>query len=143
MAEAVASYLGAIGIKVRVRSMERPTMLSAWRGKTLQGIILGASGANGNAATRLENYVVSSGEYVYGGSPDLDELFKTQARERDPARREVMLHELQRLVHERTMFAPIFELVGLHVMGPRVAESGLGLIALYPWSGPYEEVRLK
>jgi peptide/nickel transport system substrate-binding protein len=143
MAEAVASYLGAIGIKMRVRSMERPAMLAAWRGKTLQGVILGASGANGNAATRLENYVVSWGEFVYGGYPDLDDLFKQQARERDPTRREAMLHELQRLVQERAMFAPIFELVGLHVVGPRVEDSGLGLIALYPWSGPYEDVRLK
>jgi peptide/nickel transport system substrate-binding protein len=143
MAEAVASYLGAIGIKVRVRSMERPAMLAAWRGKTLQGVILGASGANGNASTRLENYAVSWGEFVYGGYPDLDERFKQQARERDPTRREAMLADIQRLVHERAMFAPIFELVGLHVVGRRVEESGLGQIALYPWSGPYEDIRLR
>jgi peptide/nickel transport system substrate-binding protein len=143
MAEAVSSYLGAVGIKVQVRSMERPAMLAAWRGKTLQGVILGASGANGNAATRLENYVVSGGAFTYGGYPDLDALFKQQAQERDQARREELLHALQRLVQERVMFAPIFELVGLHVVGPRVAESGLGLIALHPWSGPYEDVRLK
>jgi peptide/nickel transport system substrate-binding protein len=143
MAEAVASYLGAVGIKVQVRSMERPAMFAAWRGKTLQGVILGASGANGNAATRLENYVVSWGDFAYGGSADLDDLFKQQARERDKTRREELLHRLQRLVQERAMFAPIFELVGLHVIGPRVEEAGLGLIALYPWSGPYEDLRLK
>jgi hypothetical protein len=27
--------------------------------------------------------------------------------------------------------------------GPRVAESGLGLIAVHAYSGPYEDVRLK
>ncbi len=27
--------------------------------------------------------------------------------------------------------------------GPRVAESGLGLIADYPWSAPYEDLKLK
>jgi peptide/nickel transport system substrate-binding protein len=143
MAEAVAGYLGAIGMKVQVRSMERPAMLAAWRGKTLQGIILGASGANGNAATRLENYVVSWGEFTYGGFPDLDERFTQQAQERDLTRREGLLHDLQRLVQERVMFAPLFEFVGLPVVGPRVKESGLGLISLYPWSGPYEDVRLK
>ena len=31
----------------------------------------------------------------------------------------------------------------LHSYGPRVAESGLGLIASYLFSAPYEEVRLK
>jgi hypothetical protein len=41
------------------------------------------------------------------------------------------------------MFAPLFEFVGLNDVGPRVAESGGGLIPLYPMSGPYEEVRLQ
>lgn len=143
MAEAVAGYLGAIGIKVQVRTMERAAHIAAWRGKRLQGVIVGASGANGNAATRLENYVVSWGEFSYGGYPDLDDLFKQQARERNPTRREGLLHDLQRLVQERVMFAPLLEFVQLNVVGPRVAESGWGLIALYPWSAPYEEVRLK
>jgi peptide/nickel transport system substrate-binding protein len=143
MAEAVAGYLGAIGIKVRVRSLERPAMFAAWRGKTLQGVILAASGAIGSAATRLENYVVSWGEFAYGGYPDLDELFRQQARERDPKRREEMLHELQRQVSERVMFAPIYEIAGLNGVGPRVEEAGLGLIPTYNWSGPYEDVRLK
>jgi peptide/nickel transport system substrate-binding protein len=143
MAEAVASYLGAVGIKTRVRMMERPAMFAAWRAKTLQGIILAASGAIGSAATRLENYVVSWGEFAYGGAPDLDERYQQQARERDPKRREEMLYELQRLVHERVLFVPIYEIAGLNGIGPRVAESGLGLIPTYNWSGPYEEVRLK
>jgi peptide/nickel transport system substrate-binding protein len=143
MAEAVASYLGAIGIRVRVRSMERPAMFAAWRGKTLQGVILAASGAIGSASTRLENYVVSWGEYASGGYPDLDELFHRQARERDPKRREALLRDLQRLVQERVMFVPIYEIAGLNGVGPRVEESGLGLIPTYNWSGPYEDVRLK
>jgi ABC-type transport system substrate-binding protein len=143
MAEAVAGYLAAVGIKVRVRSMERPAMFAAWRAKTLQGVILAASGALGSASTRLENYVVSWGEFAYGGYPDLDELFQQQARERDPKRREEMLHALQRLVYDRALFAPIYEIAGLNGVGPRVAESGLGLIPTYNWSGPYEDVRLK
>jgi peptide/nickel transport system substrate-binding protein len=143
MAEAVANYLGAVGIKMRVRTMERPAMFAAWRAKTLQGIILAASGAIGSAATRLENYVVSWGEFAYGGDPDLDALYQKQARERDPERRKAMLYELQRLVHDRVLFVPIYEIAGLNGIGPRVAEPGLGLIPTYNWSGPYEEVRLK
>lgn len=143
MAEAVAGYLGAVGIKVQVRTMERAAHIAAWRGKKLQGVIVGASGANGNAATRIENYVVSWGEFSYGGYPDLDDLFTQRARERNPTRREGLLHDLQRLVQERVMFAPLFEFVQLNVVGPRVAESGWGLIPLYGWSAPYEEVRLK
>jgi ABC-type transport system substrate-binding protein len=143
MAEAVAGYLGAVGIKVRVRSLERPAMFAAWRAKTLQGVILAASGAIGSASTRLENYVVSWGEFAYGGDLGLDDRFKQQARERDPQRCQALLHDLQRQVHERVMFAPIYEIAGLNGVGPHVAESGLGLIPTYNWSGPYEDVRLK
>jgi hypothetical protein len=91
----------------------------------------------------MENYVVSWGDFVYGGSPDLDELFHQQARELDRQRREVLLHQLQRLVQERVMFVPIYESAGITGIGPRVAEPALGLITPYQWSGPYEDVRLK
>ena len=37
----------------------------------------------------------------------------------------------------------IWELGGLGASGPRVAVSGLGLIPLYAFSGPYEDVQLK
>src|SRR6267143_5164462 len=54
VAEAVLNYLNAIGIRVRLRTMERATFLSAWRDKKLRGVFLAAVGASGNAATRAE-----------------------------------------------------------------------------------------
>jgi hypothetical protein len=41
------------------------------------------------------------------------------------------------------MFLPIWQLVVLNAHGSRVAESGLGLITDYPWSAPYEDVKVK
>ena len=125
-AEAVANDLGAVGIKLRVRTMERPTMITAWRAKTFQGVVLAISGALSSAAAGMENYVVSWGEFAYGGSPDLDALFHKQARDLDRQRREELLHEMQRLVHDRVMFVPIYESAGITGIGPRVAESGPG-----------------
>jgi hypothetical protein len=37
----------------------------------------------------------------------------------------------------------IWQLALLQGYGPRVAESGLGLIADYPWSAPSEDLKLK
>ena len=141
--EAVANYLGAIGIRTRVRSMERATFFEAWRTKKLTGIIMGASAGLGNAAARLEAFVISTGTYAYGGSPDIDELFRQQAQERDRGKREVMLHQIQRLMHERVMHAPIFEPATLHGVGPRVDEPAVGLNPLLYFAAPYEEMRLK
>lgn len=39
--------------------------------------------------------------------------------------------------------APIYEVTGLNGVGPRAEEAGLGLIAGYAFSAPYEDVKLK
>src|SRR5881409_73149 len=67
MGEAVANYLGAVGIRTRVRSLERAAFLDHWRAKKLQGLIANASGALGNAAARIEAFVVGGSPYAYGG----------------------------------------------------------------------------
>ncbi|HYS21199.1 MAG TPA: hypothetical protein VEO73_08955 [Gemmatimonadales bacterium] len=46
-------------------------------------------------------------------------------------------------MHERVMFAPIVEPAFLNGVGPRVDESGLGLIAGHLYSAPYEDLRIK
>jgi peptide/nickel transport system substrate-binding protein len=143
LAEGVATYLQTAGIRVKVRPMERAAHLTALREKRLAGLSSSGSGHLGNAATRLEPYVVSWGEYAKGGYPDIDELYKKQSVERDRQQREAMLHQIQRLVHERAMYAPLYELVWPNGVGPRVTESGLGLIPFYYYTGPYEDLRLK
>jgi peptide/nickel transport system substrate-binding protein len=142
-AESVANYLAAVGIRTRVRSMERATFFAAWRDKKLTGVIMGASAGLGNAAARLEAFVISTGTYAYGGYPDIDELFRLQAQERDRRKREMMLHQIQKLMYERVMHAPIFEPASLHGIGPRVEEPAVGLNPLLYFAAPYEEMRLK
>src|ERR671925_862161 len=40
MGEAVGNYLGAVGIRTKMRTMERTAFLSAWREKRVKGLIL-------------------------------------------------------------------------------------------------------
>jgi peptide/nickel transport system substrate-binding protein len=141
--EAAIDYLQAVGIRARLRPLERVAFIKAYGEKTLKNIIQGASGAFGNAATRLEAFVVKGGTYVYGNYPDLDALFQQQAAELVQKKREATLYKMQQIVHERTIFAPIWQLGFLNGVGPRVAESGLGLIKRYAYSAPYEDLTLK
>jgi peptide/nickel transport system substrate-binding protein len=141
--EAVSNYLAAVGIGTRVRSMERAAFMTAWREKKLRGVIVAASAALGNAATRIENYVVSTGAFAYGGYPDIDDLFRQQAGERDRSKREALLHQIQQLMQKRVMYGPIFEPATLHGIGPRVEEAGVGLNPLLYFTAPYEDMRLK
>ena len=141
--EAAMNDLAAVGIRAKVRPMERAAFLSQWKDKKIRGLLQSGAGGHGNAATRVENYFIKDGLYAWGGYPDIDDLFVQQARELDPKRREALLHQIQRLAHERVMDAPLWELGFLNAIGPRVEESGLGLIAYHPYSAPYEDLKLK
>ena len=143
MGEAVAAYLQAVGIRSRIRTMERAAFLTAWREKKLRGVVVGISGTAGNAATRLEAYVTRTGILAYGVLPEVEDLFQRQAREIDRAKREALLHQIQRILHERVMHAPLYELGPLAGIGPRVAEAGVGLVPGFPYSAPFEDLRLK
>ncbi|HKZ05092.1 MAG TPA: ABC transporter substrate-binding protein [Methylomirabilota bacterium] len=144
LAEAVINNLRAVGIRARLRPLERAAFFSAYSDKKFRtGLVQAASGAFGNAATRMESFVVTGGAYVYGTYSDLDGLFQEQATELDRKRREGILHKMQQILTERVVYAPIWELAFLNGVGPRVGESGLGLIAGHAYSAPYEDVTLK
>ena len=143
MAEAVATNLSAVGIRLKVRVMERAAFLSAWRDKKLRGVILPSLGAGGNAATRIESVAVKGGLYAYGVLPEVEDLFQRQLRELDRKKREELLHQIQRILHERVVYAPIWENALIRGVGPRVEEGGLTLIPAFPYSAPLEELRVK
>jgi peptide/nickel transport system substrate-binding protein len=140
--EAVANYLQAVGIRVKLRPLERAAFYQADMEKKLRNLVRTGSAAAGNAATRIEAFVITGGIRAYGGYSDIDELYREQASELHPKRREAILHRIQQLMHERVMFAPILEPAFLNGVGPRVVESGLGLIPGHPYSAPYEDVEL-
>lgn len=143
LGEGVAGYLSAVGITMRVRKMDRATYFSKLQQRKMQGVCLCSSGAYGNAATRLENFVVTTGEYAYGGSKDIDDLFAQQSREIDPRKRAAILETIQDLVHERVVNVPIYALVLTSGVGPRVKVSGIGRIDGFFYTGPFEDIELK
>jgi peptide/nickel transport system substrate-binding protein len=143
IAEAVANYLNAVGIRVTLRPLERAAFFKEYQEKRLKGIIQSGSAAFGNAATRLEAFVASTGTYTYGTYPDIEGLIREQPTELDWKRREAILHRIQQLMHEKVMYAPLMEPAIISGYGPRVAESGLGLITTMAGSAPYEDLRLK
>ena len=141
--EAMLTNLKAVGIQLKLRPLERATFFKGVADKKYRNLVYFFIGSTGNAATWLESYAVSGGTYTYGGYPDLDGLFREQATELDRAKREATLHRMQQLIHERAMFAPIWDFAFLHGVGARVEESGLGLLGAYGFSAPYEDVKLK
>jgi peptide/nickel transport system substrate-binding protein len=142
LAEAAINNLEAVGIRMKLRPLERAAYYKAYGEKTFKNVIQGSSGAFGNAATRIQAFVAKGGAYAYGSDPEIDALYEQQAVELDQHKRGQTLAKIQQLVHERAMFAPLWQLAFLNGVGPRVKESGFGLIANFPYTAPYEDVSL-
>ncbi len=143
LAEAVGNYLQAIGIRSHVRTMERATFLGEWREKKLHGLVIPATGAAGNAAARVEPFFTKQGFYAYGSMPEIDDLFQRQAKELDRKKREALLHQIQKLVADNVLIAPIFQQAFIWGVGARVEQPAAGLIEGYPYVGPAEDLKLK
>jgi peptide/nickel transport system substrate-binding protein len=143
LGEAALNYLAEVGIRAKLRPLERAAFFKGYADKKYKNIIQGASGAFGNAATRLEEFVVKGGNYAYGSYPEIDELFPLQAVELDHAKRAAILTKMQHLLDDRTMYVGIWQLAFISGVGPRVAESGFGLIKGFVYTAPYEDITLK
>lgn len=143
LAEIVLNNLAEVGIRARLRPMERAAFAKTYSEKKLSDIAQGGSAAFGNAATRLEVFAVKGGSYAYGSYPDIDALFPKQAVEMDRDKRGAILAEMQRRLDESRMYAPIWQLAFLNGVGPRVKVSGFNLIKGYIYAAPYEDIALR
>jgi peptide/nickel transport system substrate-binding protein len=141
--EAITTYLAAVGIKTRVRTMERAAFYAALATKKLHGLCMCVNAVYGNASSRLSETVPKDGAFAYGSFPDVDALYTQQARETDKKKREVMLRQIQQILYERVRFGPIYDYIWPSALGPRVEDPAFMLINPYPWSAPLEDVRLK
>jgi peptide/nickel transport system substrate-binding protein len=107
----VLNNLEAVGIRATLRPFERAAFFKSYAEKSYKNIIQGGCGAFSNAATRLQAFVVKGGMYE-------------QECELDLKQRQTALHEMQKLVHDRTICAPLWQLAFLN--GGRAACREIG-----------------
>jgi len=142
MGETIQGWLQAVGIRTRVRTMERGAFMSSWREKKLHGVVLTISGVSGNAATRLESFVTRTGAFSFGSLPEVDDLFRRQAAELDHKKREALLFQLQRVLYEQVTQAPVYHLGFPIGVGPRVEDIMATAIPGF-YMSPYEDLKLR
>src|SRR5262249_33297070 len=64
--EAVLDNLLRVGIRAKLRPLERAAFFEGYSNQKFKGVIQAASGAFGNTATRLAAFAVKGGPYAYG-----------------------------------------------------------------------------
>lgn len=141
--EMVQSYLAEVGIRMKLRLSERASHLKRLGDKSVDGLAMTGSGAAGNAATRLEQFVRTDGALSYLHEPALDALIDRQAMETDEAKRSAMLDQVQQQLHEGHYFLPVLEYAMVIVVGPRMEFDGVNAIPGSPYTTPYEDLSLK
>src|SRR5262249_54866776 len=121
--EAVINNFLAVGIRAKLRPLDRAAFYKGDAEKSFKKLVRPGSAAPGNAATRIDAFVITGGIRSYGGYPDIDGLFREQAVELDPKKREAMLHRIQQLMHDKVMFVPLLEPAFLSGHAPRPSQS--------------------
>ncbi len=58
-------------------------------------------------------------------------------------KREEILHKMQQLVYEKAISAPIWELVFISGVGPRLGEASFGKIGGFPYTAPFEDLTIQ
>ena len=101
LAEAVTNYLQPSESGRACGRWSAPRSSRAGGRRSCAGLAIGATGAAGNAAARLEPFVTKTGIYAYGIAPELEDLYLRQAKELDRKQREALLHQLQKAVADR------------------------------------------
>jgi peptide/nickel transport system substrate-binding protein len=142
MGETIMGWLQAVGIRTRMRTLERGAFMTSWREKKLHGVVLTVTGVSGNAATRLESFVTKNGAFAFGALPEVDDLFRRQAKEMDRKKRETLLFQMQRILNEQTTQAPVYHLGFPTGLGPRVEDILAHAIPGF-YMSPYEDLKLK
>ena len=143
LVESLVNDLAIVGIRAKVRTMERAAIQGAQKDKTVKNLTRQGSGAFGNAASRIEAFLHSKGSQSFLHDAEIDAWYEQQTTERDPKKREALLHKIQQKVYDHAYVIPIWELGFLSASGPRVAVSGFNLIPTHLYSAPFEDVQLK
>src|SRR5262249_58228400 len=71
LAEAIGNSLQEVGIRTRMRTMERAAFLTAWREHKIKVVIMGLGAPAGYASARIVAYAIKPGIYRSGPAPDV------------------------------------------------------------------------
>jgi peptide/nickel transport system substrate-binding protein len=145
--ERIASQLRAVNIRTRVQQLERNTFYEklAPGPDRLKGFVVQFSGAPGDAAARIRENAVCKGTFSGLCNDEVDSRMKIYDASTDPKERQRVLEEVQNYLLDNYLMLPLARNVILNVAGPHIANPTevVGAIPQYPFTGPYEDVKLK
>lgn len=121
VAEAVAGYLRAIGINVRLERMEFTAYFSLWSSKKLSGMQLFAFGPTSlDADLPLLSLFESGSTRGSWTDPKVDALVRAQRAESDSAKRRALIADIWKITRENVYYSPLYNEINVWGMRDRV-----------------------
>ena len=143
VAEAVVNDLNAVGIRVRMRPMERAAFYADWQEKKLRGAVHDRGRQlRQRRQPRRRRSSSRRAPTPTAAIPTSTSCSCSRRGERDAKKREAMLHKIQQLTIDRVMFAPVMDLRALMGIGPRIAKHTITDVWMSPFPS-YEDMEIK
>jgi peptide/nickel transport system substrate-binding protein len=147
-AERISGYLRAIGITVKVNTMERAAFYDglAPGPSRMKGLVIQLSGAPGDAASRIRENALCKGAFSSICLPEIDAMMTKYDSSTNIEERTKLSAEVQAQLLDNYFLIPIQRQAFINCLGPRIAnkaEDVEGSIPQYNYLGPYEDVQVK
>lgn len=108
VAQAIANYLGAVGINVELQGMEYAAFFPLWGQRKLNGIHLFAFGPSIMDADLVLSSLYDKNGRVYWIDPQVQDLLVQQRAETDSDKRRALICQIMRLSADNLPYAPLY-----------------------------------
>jgi peptide/nickel transport system substrate-binding protein len=137
--EQVANYWKAVGISVDTILLDRPAWMAMRNSGKMKGGLFNDSASAPTIGLQLA-YLF--GPASYGNYPDLQALWDQYQHESSSKGRKDLIADIQKLIHERTMFIPLTSANSPAAFGPRVKGNPYKIQPLIWFPAPFEDMEL-
>ncbi|MBI5969005.1 MAG: ABC transporter substrate-binding protein [Deltaproteobacteria bacterium] len=139
MGEQIANYWKAIGITVETKLLDRPAWVANREGRKMTNAIFidpATAPTIGGRVTYL------FGTTSYGNYPHIEKAWEEYQKTGDSKKRKELIWEIQRMIHDRTMFIPLVNTNSPAAFGPRVKGNPYKVQPLIWFTAPLEDIEL-
>jgi peptide/nickel transport system substrate-binding protein len=137
--EQIANYWKAVGISVDMVLLDRPAWFATRQAGKMKG---GIFNDNLQAATIGGRLLYLFGSTSYGNYPDVQEVWTKYQKETSPKVRKELVQNIQKMIHDRTMFIPLTSTNSPAAYGPRVKGNPYRVQPLIWFPAPFEDMEL-
>jgi peptide/nickel transport system substrate-binding protein len=137
--EQVANYWKAVGISVDTILLDRPAWWANREGGKMKGAVFVDPVQSPMVAGCL-SYLLGPGSY--GSYPDIQALWERYRKEIEPQARKDLIHQVQRMIQERTVWIPLTSTNSPAAAGPRVKGNPWKTQPIIWFTAPFEDMEL-